>query len=128
MYDFYGLNPKLLMRYQPFLAKRREKLAEDTHFDGWVFGQYFSSAISANFSKHKYPRKPFYEMELDIEEQEQEVKPLTDADRFMMYALTFNADHKNLPAKKELPVIDADASEVREINSSDKDSNVHGGE
>ena len=117
MAEFYSLNPKLIMRYQPFLAKRREKLAEDIHFDGWVSGQYISAAISANFSKHKYPRKPFYEMDLGIDEQEPEAKPLTDADRFMMFALTFNADHKNLPAKKELPVIDAEASEIKEIDS-----------
>ena len=124
MSEFYSLNPALIVRYQPFLAKRREKLAEDTHFDGWVFGQYVAASISANFSKHKYPKKPYFEMTIeDPGQEEEESRPLTDADRFMMFALQFNADHKQLPK-----VIDAKDSEVREIESSDDESNVQGGE
>ncbi len=107
MEEFYSLNPKLIMRYQPFLAKRREKLAEDAHFDGWVFGQYFASAISANFSKrHKYPNHPFYSMNMEgVEEESEEARPMTDAERFQAWAISFNATHKSLD------VVDAETTE-----------------
>lgn len=122
MSEFYHLNPKLIMRYQPFLAKQRERLAEDSHYDGWVFGQYVSASIGASFSRHKYPKKPLYEM--SIEPDEPDVAPLTDADRFMMWAVAFNAEHKDLPIKKDLTIIDASDSDIKEVDISNQDSNV----
>ena len=100
------MNPKLILRYQPYLAKLREKQAEDVHFDGWIHGQYVGAAIGANFSKRaKYPREPFYQMAIEGESEE-DGYVMTDADRFEAWALAFNAGHKNLS------VIDGEAKEV----------------
>lgn len=108
MEEFYSLNPKLILRYQPFLAKRREKLAEDTHFDGWVFGQYFASAIGANFSKrHKYPNHPYFSMNMGgVNEESEEARPMTDAERFQIWAIAYNA------SRKDLDVVDAKTTEM----------------
>lgn len=122
MCEFYRLNPKLIMRYQPFMSKRIEKTREDSHFDGWVFGQYIAASISANFNKRaKYPKKPYFMMQM--EEEETEVHVLTDAERFAMFAMTFNADHKNL---KPPSIIDGEAREIDSSNtSSDGDAESH---
>lgn len=97
MQEFYSLNPKLIMRYQPFMAKRIEKMREDTHFDGWVFGQYIASSIGANFSKKaKYPSQPYYTMDMSDTDDDSEAYVLTDVDRFKMFALAFNAEHRDL--------------------------------
>lgn len=108
MMEFYSLNPKLIMRYQPFMAKRMDKMREDTHFGGWVFGQYIGSSIGASFSKKaKYPTKPFYTMDMDNED-DSEVYVLSDVERFKMFALTFNAEHRNLkPAIIDAETVDA---------------------
>lgn len=109
--EFYGLNPKLILRYQPYLAKIREKQAEDAHFDGWVHGQYVGAAIGANFSKRaKYPHEPFYQMVIE-DDSEEERYVMTDADRFEAWALTFNAGHKNLD------VVDGNAKEIDVVES-----------
>ena len=72
MHEFYSLNPKLVLRYQPFMKLRMEKLQEDTHFDGWVFGQYIAASIGANFSKKtKYPKQPYYTMQIEDDTEEE---------------------------------------------------------
>ena len=108
MMEFYSLNPKLIMRYQPFMAKRVEKTREDTHFDGWVYGQYIASSIGASFSKKaKYPSQPYYTMEME-DEDDAEVYVLSDVERFKMFALTFNAEHRDLkPAIIDAETVDA---------------------
>lgn len=117
MHEFYSLNPKLVLRYQPFMKLRKEKLQEDTHFDGWVFGQYIAASIGANFSKKtKYPLQPYYMMQTE-DDTEEEAYVLDDVERFKIFAMTFNAEHKNLkPA-----VIDGEA---REINPSVDSNNT----
>ena len=117
MAEFYSLNPKLVMRYQPFMSKQLEKRQEDFHLGGWVFGQYFASAIGANFSKRaKYPKEPYYMMKMY--DDEDEVHVLTDAERFAMFAATFNADHKHL---KQPDVIDVEAKLLPELEEADKE-------
>lgn len=108
MIEFYSLNPKLIMRYQPFMSKRMEKLREDTHFNGWVYGQYFGHSIGSSISRSaKYPSKPFYTMDME-EEEDAEVYVLSDVERFKMFALTFNAEHRNLkPAIIDAETVDA---------------------
>ena len=118
MNEFYQMNPKLLMRYQPFLGKRLEQMAENSHYNGWVYGQYMAASIAANFSKRKYPKQPYYMMDLGVGNDEEEARPLTDAERFQMFALQFNADHKSLPT------IEAKESEVKVI----EESNVPSGD
>lgn len=117
MHEFYAMNPKMIMRYQPFMSKRLEKMQEDTHFDGWVFGQYIAASIGASFSKRsKYPKKPYYMMQTEDEGTEAHV--LTDAERFSMFAMSFNAEHKNLkPA-----IIDGEAREVVESDAEQTES------
>ena len=113
MSEFYAMNPKLILRYQPFMQKRLEKIREDTHFGGWVYGQYVAASIGANFSKRaKYPEKPYFVMELE-EADEEEAYVMTDVERFKMFALSFNAEHRNLKP----PVIDVEATEIETVDS-----------
>ena len=113
MSEFYAMNPKLILRYQPFMQKRLEKIQEDAHFGGWVYGQYVAASIGANFSKRaKYPKKPYFVMESE-EADEEEAYVMTDVERFKMFALSFNAEHRNL----KRPVIDAEATEIETVDS-----------
>ena len=117
MQEFYTLNPKLIMRYQPFMSKRLEKRQEDSHFDGWVFGQYIAASIGANFSKRtKYPKEPYFMMRT---EDDAEAHVLTDAERFAMWAMSFNANHKEL---KPPEIIDVEAKEITDSNSDNTDT------
>lgn len=85
---FYKLNPKLMVRYQPYMNEWvKERLTHDS-VAGWLAGSYVRDAIGSNFSKsHRYPDKPisFYD-EPDGDEQEQ----FTDAERFKAFAAVFN--------------------------------------
>lgn len=77
------------------MQKRMEKRQENSHFNGWVYGQYVGAAIGAGFSKNsKYPSQPFYMMRDEFDDEEAYV--MTDADRFSMFAMSFNASHRDL--------------------------------
>lgn len=103
---FYRLNPKKLQRYQPYLSEMYEHGIENAHMNGWVYGQYFASSISANFSKsHKYPEKPYF---IAHQHDDEEAYVMTDADRFAAWAEAFNAGHN------EYDVIDAEMVNVGE--------------
>ena len=91
MEQFYRLNPKLFMRYQPFMTE----WAKNYHYSrtemGWITGRYVSHAVGANFSKsHRYPSMPEAFYDFGRAEEAPGEEKLTDFDRFKAFAMMFN--------------------------------------
>ena len=100
MDEFYRLNPKKMMRYQPFMQERMRQKHDDESRLGWMHGVYVSRAIGASMSKRaKYPQTPidFYERP----EPEEEAQPISDFERFKAFAMVYNAA-SNLPTLEEI--------------------------
>lgn len=70
-----------------------EKNQELKDIELWTLGRYVMEGISACFGKHKYPEKPYGIKATD--EKGQEIAPITDADRFSMFAAQFNRKFDN---------------------------------
>lgn len=100
--EFYSLNPRLFERYKPFFAERFKQSKQDKDEEGWLSGQYVARAIAACFSgkSNSYPRKPsvykigrgYSEAQDDDAEEVEEIeeKPMSDAERFAAWAISFN--------------------------------------
>lgn len=84
---FWHLNPKKLMPFK----KAYEKQLEVQNYMAWLSGKYVQEAISSCFAKnHRYPQEPYNK------NSENNETTMTDAERFQMFALTFNARNKNI--------------------------------
>ena len=111
MREFYGLNPKLLMRYQPYLTEWIKSNSDERSETGWINGIYIQRAIGASFSKHgKYPEDyiRLYSPEETATDEDGETYVVTDADRFFAFATMFNKAHEKEFADKKAEVIDAE--------------------
>lgn len=90
-------------RYKPFLIEKMKKQRDKDTEIGWIHGAYILHAIGAVLSKNgKYPETPmqFYAEE-NYDQGDDETHAFTDADRFMAFAITFNAEHQELNKPKE---------------------------
>lgn len=56
-----GSCPKEL---EPFLIAYRLKINRED-IEQWKLGQYMAAAITCNFSKHKYPKEPMFQIKDD---------------------------------------------------------------
>lgn len=79
-------------RYQPFFLEQSKQEHERTSANGWVNGLYVSRAIDGAFPKgRRYPDRPlvlFGDQAEDLDDEE--TKPMTDAERFAAFAMVFN--------------------------------------
>ena len=95
VYMFYQLNPKLIQRYQPFLLATIRQNHSDVSETGWVNGLYVARAIGACLPKGKhYPHEPENLWGNTNDNMNEDVEPLTDADRFEAFMISFNAGFK----------------------------------
>lgn len=116
---FYRLNPKKMMRYQPFmneLIKQRELRADN---QAWRSGSYVQAAIGSVLPRGKrYPDRPYLMNKYDIDE-DGEVYEITDAERFWAFAESFNQ-------AKEIKAIDeriaAEKEAMKKSNTSDNET------
>lgn len=91
MKDFYALNPKLVMRYQPYMMAWKKNQQDVMSDEGWTNGLYVGRAISASFPKGKnYPSEPLKLYSSNDPEDIEARKPITDADRFGGFVAMFN--------------------------------------
>ena len=116
---FYRLNPKKMMRYQPFLNEqiKQRELRADTQ--AWRSGNYVQAAIGSVLPRGKrYPNQPFLMNKYDIDE-DGEVYEITDADRFWAFAESVNQ-------AKEIKAIDeriaAEKEAMKQSNTSDSET------
>lgn len=108
---FYRLNPKKMLRYQPYMNEWIKVKHSDESTLGWINGIYVRDAIGSNFSKHyKYPGEPIA-IFTDMIEHSEDEQPFTDADRFMAFAAAFNKQFgdKKDTASEEADVEDPDS-------------------
>lgn len=82
-YDvFPHLNPTKL---ESFRIAYQNKI-DDENYSAWLHGKYVLEAIAACFGKNnKYPSVPYGK-----ENNEETSKPISDAERFAIYAMQFN--------------------------------------
>ena len=119
---FYRLNPKLMMRYQPFLTEWvKEKHVTESSV-GWQNGVYIRDAIASNFSKsNHYPEKPiaFYSdtVHYNYGDDEEEQYEFTDADRFNAFALMYN---KRFPGAVETVQVTEQPSESETVQTAEQ--------
>lgn len=110
---FYKLNPKKMLRYQPYLSEWLKQSKHEENETGWVNGIYVAKAVSAAvFPKQaKYPEEVinlFGSSQSGSSDEEAYV--LTDADRFAGFAIQFNKSNESRFNRK--PTIDADVISV----------------
>jgi len=83
-----------LERYQPFLTEAAKQKKQEQTDTGWVNGLYVQKAIGSALPKGApYPEKPlqlYGEVEKPASDDDEEVYVFTDADRFWVFANTFN--------------------------------------
>lgn len=92
MDEFYRLNPKKIIRYQPYMMARYKAEKDQESEVGWVNGQYVARAINVTMSKNgKYPTEPitFYQEYVSEEEMDQKA-----AEDFWAYAQAYNKAHE----------------------------------
>lgn len=90
---FRKLNPKIMERYLPFFKEQARQRLENISSVGWVNGIYVGRAINGCFAKNaKYPEEPM-KLWTDGESAEEVSDPFTDADRFAIFAATFNKNN-----------------------------------
>ena len=109
---FYKLNPKKMLRYQPYLSEWLKQSKHEENETGWVNGIYVTKAVAAVLAKQaKYPEEV-----IDLfgsgqsRSSEEEAYVLTDADRFAGFAIQFNKSNESRFNTK--PTIDADVISV----------------
>lgn len=105
MKDFYALNPKLVMRYQPYMMAWKKNQQDVMSDEGWTNGLYVGRAISASFPKGKnYPPEPLKLYSSNDPEDTEARKPITDADRFGGFVAMFNKQFQDAHTDmKEIP-------------------------
>lgn len=109
---FYKLNPKKMLRYQPYLSEWLKQSKHEESETGWVNGIYVTKAVAAVLAKQaKYPEEV---IDLFGNSQsrsgDEEAYVLTDADRFAGFAIQFNKSNESRFDTK--PTIDADVVSV----------------
>lgn len=81
---FWTLNPKTIKPFRLSYEHVIRDRAKEMDYQCWLTGRYVAEAISSCFSKkHKYPSEPYTT-------EHEEVKPLSDAERFEAYAISYN--------------------------------------
>lgn len=108
---FYTLNPKKMLRYQPYLSEWLKQSKHEESETGWVNGIYVTKAVAAVLAKQaKYPEEV-----IDLfgssqsRSSDEEAYVLTDADRFAGFAIQFNKSNEH---RFDKPTIDADVISV----------------
>lgn len=65
-HDFWGMNPHIIK----FYAEQYKHKKNEEDLKQWQLGQYVAAAISCAFPKGKYPKKPMFQIEDRISEEE----------------------------------------------------------
>lgn len=130
MQEFYQLNPKLLLRYLPYMKAQRRNRQDEMSDIGWTNGLYVSRAIGSALSKRaKYPESPLQLYQTNDPEEKKD--GFTDADRFAAFATMFNkqfADRKKKEAEAESGLADGKKAETESGTESEAGAKPESGE
>lgn len=85
---FYNLNPRKLKRYAPYYTEQRRQKLVEMDSESWLKGVYVQRAVST-IGKGRYPEKPLDPYNA-MKKQEEDVKPVSDSERFATWAMAFN--------------------------------------